>query len=184
VPLLPDIHPLVDKLYQPTTLARSASSMCTFLPNSLGATGREQPDPGLERRPLLGRQLRSATTPASEAAQNHSPALSGGVEKSGLRSGFRAKLYADSLGRKYSGLRRMKLRGRPPPLTAGLPTHISGTGLLDQRRPRCHYTRGKLVFISESFRSTSPAPYQFDPGRPGNRRDEDGRFNRARVFLR
>ena len=148
VPLLPDIHPLVDKLYQPY---------------DIGQVGQ------------LDVHIMAELFGGDEAARNLTPAWNGGVywagqlrnanstgDKNGTKSlaifylaSWRnpataqafAKLYADSLGRKYSGLKEDEAAEKTASATSGSVEQVFTTN----EGPVVITTRGKLVFISESF---------------------------------
>ena len=148
VPLLPDIHPLVDKLYQPY---------------DIGQVGQ------------LDVHIMAELFGGDEAARNLTPAWNGGVywagqlrktdsagDKSGTKSlaifylaSWRnpataqafAKLYADSLGRKYSGLKEDEAAEKTTSAVSGSMEQVFTTN----EGPVVITTRGKLVFISESF---------------------------------
>ena len=64
-----------------------------------------------------------------------------------------AQLYADALGRKYSGLKPISPRKTPPrPANTGSPAAISDEQVYSTSEgPVVITTRGKLVFVTESF---------------------------------
>ncbi len=148
VPLLPDIHPLVDKLYQPYDIGQVGQLDVHILTELFGG---------------------------DEAARNLTPAWNGGLYWAGLLrtdkdhaeqsstkslalfylAAWRnpataqafAKLYADSLGRKYSGLKVDDAPKASVPSDGKTAEQIFSTN----EGPVVITTRGKLVFISESF---------------------------------
>ena len=137
VPLLPDIHPLVDKLYQPYDIGQVGQLDVHILTELFGGdAGRARPHSRLERRPLLGRPV--AQRQNSRRAGQHKiprPLLSRRVEKSGLRAGLRQAL------RRQPRPQILRPQARRSPPKPPLPTQrrIRRAGLLHQRRPRRHH---------------------------------------------
>jgi hypothetical protein len=144
VPLLPDIHPLVDKLYQPY---------------DIGQVGQ------------LDVHIMTELFGGDQAARNLTPAWNGGLYWAGQARGARslaifylsawrspasaqafARLYANSLGRKYSGLKKENAAQSSAPNSGGSSGPASFEQVYDTNEgPVVITTRGNLVFISESF---------------------------------
>jgi hypothetical protein len=145
VPLLPNIHPLVDKLYKPYDIGQVGQldvHILTELFGGVQAAGNLTPawNGGLY---WAGQRL-SAKTPEEQANTNSIALFYLSVWKNTASAEAFARIYADELGRKYSGV---KLE-----LTAEVPE----TQMLEQvystsEGPVVITTRGKLVFVAESF---------------------------------
>jgi hypothetical protein len=147
VPLLPNIHPLVDKLYKPYDIGQVGQldvHILTELFGGVRAAGDLTPawDGGLY---WAGQRL-SAKTSEEQASTDSIALFYLSVWKNSASAQAFARIYADELGRKYSGVKEL----RP----ADFPTGRSG----DQEQvystsegPVVITTRGKLVFVAESF---------------------------------
>jgi len=176
VPLLPDIHPLVDKLYKPYDIGQVGQIDLHILTEIFGGDAAARNltsawDGGIY---WAGQRL-SAKTPADHHPTDKDPSihpseqrsLAGDpdsmgtpVEQAGTSSlalfylsawkntasaqAF-AQLYAADLGRKYSGLK--------PDLDAQLstPSGVDEQVYSTNEGPVLITTRGKLVFVAESF---------------------------------
>jgi hypothetical protein len=164
VPLLPDIHPLVDPLYKPYDIGQMGQLDVRILTELFGgvAEGRDLTsawDGGLY---WAGQRL-SATTPAELASTNSIALFYLSNWKSAASAQEFARLYADDLGRKYSGVKLGKPKAftvfPPPPsppseAEESLPP-ISSTAeeqvYSTAEGPVVITTRGKMVFVAESF---------------------------------
>jgi hypothetical protein len=147
VPLLPDIHPIVDKQYRPYDIGQVGQLDVHILAGIFGgeAAARDL-TPAWDGGLYWAGQLRNAS--AADQASTKSIAL---LYLSAWRSAKSAQsfatLYASELGRKYSGLK---------PDTAAQSSAQSGNGI-DERvystneGPVVISRRGKLVFVAESF---------------------------------
>src|SRR5271157_1670607 len=161
VPLLPDIHPLVDKLYKPYDIGQVGQIDLHILTEIFGGDAAARNltsawDGGIY---WAGQRL-SAKTPADHHPTDKDPSMGTPVEQAGTSSlalfylsawkntasaqAF-AQLYADDLGRKYSGLK--------PDLDAQLstPSGVDEQVYSTNEGPVLITTRGKLVFVAESF---------------------------------
>ena len=98
IPLLPNIHPLVDPLYVPYDIGQIGQLDVHILTELFGGDNAvPRPHAGLERRPLLGRP--TAQRHHSRRAGQHQiprPLLSFGLEKRRLRAGLRQALRQES----------------------------------------------------------------------------------------
>ncbi|HEY1208737.1 MAG TPA: hypothetical protein VGE85_05175 [Terracidiphilus sp.] len=161
VPLLPNIHPLLDKLYKPYDIGQVGQLDVRILTELFGgeqAAGNLTPawDGGLY---WAGQRL-SAKTPADhptdkdpsvgtpeEQSKTDSIALFYlSVWKNSASAQAFAHIYADELGRKYSGVKEL--------LSADFTTGRSGDEeqvYSTSEGPVVITTRGKLVFVAESF---------------------------------
>jgi hypothetical protein len=147
IPLLPDIHPLVDPLYVAYDIGQMGQLDVHILSELFGgdkAAGGLTPawDGGL----YWAGQLRSASTPAEQSSTKSLALFYLSVWKSANSAQVFARLYADSLGRKYSHLKPV----------AASPSDSSEGGGDEQvfstaEGPVIITTRGKLVFVAESF---------------------------------
>ena len=153
VPLLPNIHPLVDKLYTPYDIGQVGELDLHILSELLGgdAAARDLTsawDGGL----YWAGQRRSAKTASELASTNSIALLYLSVWKNPASAQEFAKLYADNLGRKYSGL-KAEVAGKRP-TAADLPeiaTNFEFGVFTTNEGPVLIATRGKMVFVAESF---------------------------------
>jgi hypothetical protein len=153
VPLLPDIHPLVDKLYQPYDIGQVGQLDVHILTELFGGDrAASNLTPAWNGGLYWAGQLRSATTPAERGSTKSLALLYLAAWRNPASAQAFAKLYADSLGRKYSGLKTDETArssaptdGRSPQPTSQEQVYSTSEG------PVVITTRGKLVFISESF---------------------------------
>jgi len=175
VPLLPNIHPLVDKLYKPYDIGQMGQLDVRILTELFGgerATADLTPawDGGLY---WAGQRL-SAKTPTEHHPTNKDPSVgTPGVPantnsialfylsawKNTASARAFARLYADELGRKYS---RVKLdheaqSASPVSGPSGFTVYPPLASLAEEQvystneGPVIITTRGKLVFVAESF---------------------------------
>ena len=148
VPLLPDIHPLLDGTYKPYDIGQVGQLDLHILTQLFGgdeATQRLTPawDGGI----YWAGQLRSAKTPQELASTKSIALFYLSAWKNEQSAEAFAQLYANSLGRKYSGLKK--------DVSASLPADAPGgteeTVYTTNEGPVVITTRGKLVFVAESF---------------------------------
>jgi len=145
VPLLPDIHPLVDSLYKPYDIGQVGQLDVHILAGIFGGeTAAQNLTPAWDGGLYWAGQLRNST--AAEQASTKSIAL---LYLSAWKSSQSAqdfmKLYASELGRKYSGLK---------PDTVAQKSSSDGTEeqvYTTTEGPVVLTRRGKMVFVSESF---------------------------------
>ncbi|MGO9317779.1 MAG: hypothetical protein ACLPXT_14050 [Terracidiphilus sp.] len=160
VPLLPNIHPLVDKLYKPYDIGQIGQLDLHILTELFGgdqAAGDLTPawDGGLY---WAGQRL-SAKTPEELDSTNSIALFYLSAWKNTASAQAFASLYADELGRKYSGVKLDSSDERaapadrssgfmvfPPPVSSGEEQVYSTS-----EGPVVITTRGKLVFVAESF---------------------------------
>jgi hypothetical protein len=150
VPLLPNIHPLVDKFYKPYDIGQVGQLDLLILSEIFGgekASGDLTPawNGGIY---WAGQQL-SATTAAEQASTKSLALFYLSAWKSEASAADFAQLYSKQLGRKYSGLK--------PDLAdqqsgaASLPAGEEEQVFTTSEGPVVITTRGKLVFVAESF---------------------------------
>ncbi len=147
VPLMPDIHPLVDKLYEPYDIGQVGQLDTHILTGILGGEQAARDltsawDGGL----YWAGQLRAATA-AQRATTKSIALLYLSVWRNVPSAQHFARLYASELGRKYSGLK---------PDTNAAPAATASEGDVEQvfttdEGPVVITTRGKMVFVTESF---------------------------------
>ena len=145
VPILPDIHPLVDTLYKPYDIGQVGQLDLQILAEIFGGENAARSlTPAWDGGIYWAGQRRSATT--AEKATTKSLALFYlSSWKNPTSAQIFARLYADDLGRKYSGLKPDidAKRTTPPGVDEQAFTTAEGPVLIT--------TRGKMVFVAESF---------------------------------
>jgi len=151
VPLLPDIHPIVDKLYKPYDIGQVGELDLHILTQLFGGdNSARELTPAWDGGVYWAGQLRTAT-PAEQASTKSIVFFYLSSWKSDASAQAFAKLYTSSLGRKYSGLHSEAKAGH----TAGASTTPSSDGTEEvfttDEGPVVITTRGKQVFVAESF---------------------------------
>jgi len=148
VPLLPDIHPLVDKLYQPYDIGQVGQLDVHILTELFGGDqAARNLTPAWNGGLYWAGQLRSAKTPAELGATKSLALFYLAAWRNPASAQAFAKLYADSLGRKYSGLKVDEAAKASAPDDGKSQEQVFTT----TEGPVVITTRGKLVFIAESF---------------------------------
>ncbi len=155
IPLLPNIHPLVDKLYKPYDIGQVGQLDVHILTELFGGDRASRDltpawDGGLY---WAGQRLR-AKTPDERASTNSIALFYLSVWKNTASAQAFARMYADELGRKYSGVKldvtvhaatpTGRATGSAEPIAQEL-VYSTNEG------PVVITTRGKLVFVAESF---------------------------------
>jgi hypothetical protein len=155
VPLMPDIHPLVDKIYKPYDIGQMGQLDLHILAEIFGGDNAARDlTPAWDGGIYWAGQRRSATTPAEQANTNSISFFYLSEWKSAASAQAFAALYADALGRKYSGLKAdlAAQRSAPATLSAGSTEPISEEQVYTTNEgPVVITTRGKQVFVTESF---------------------------------
>jgi hypothetical protein len=155
VPLLPDIHPLVDKLYRPYDIGQVGQLDLHILAGIFGGDGAARDlTPAWDGGLYWAGQRRSATTPAEQASTASIALLYLSVWKNPASAHNFVRLYAEELGRKYSGLKpdEAAQRSAPPNVHIGAAQPVSDEQVYSTNEgPVVITTRGKLVFVAESF---------------------------------
>jgi len=145
VPLLPDIHPLVDGLYRPYDIGQVGQLDVHILAGIFGGEAAANDfTPAWDGGLYWAGQLRNASA-ADQASTKSIALLYFSAWKSSASAQAFATLYASELGRKYSGLK-----------PADAAQHPSNNGTEEKvfttdEGPVVITTRGKLVFVTESF---------------------------------
>lgn len=148
IPLLPDIHPLVDKLYGPYDIGQIGQLDVHILTSLFGGDSASRDlTPAWNGGFYWAGQLRTAVTTAEISSTKSLALLYLSSWRNPASAHNFAKLYADSLGRKYSGLRidnAARSSADQSERTVEL-VYSSSEG------PIVITTRGNLVFVAESF---------------------------------
>lgn len=148
VPLLPDIHPLVDTLYRPYDIGQVGQLDLHILAELFGGDGAASDlTPAWNGGLYWAGQLRSATTPAAQDSTASLALFYLSVWKNEASAQAFTKLYADSLGRKYSSVKLDETAASSAPSEEEEQETVYSTN----EGPVVITTRGKLVFIAESF---------------------------------
>jgi hypothetical protein len=150
VPLMPDIHPIVDKVYKPYDIGQVGQLDLHILAQLFGGESAARDltsawDGGIY---WAGQRL-SAKTPAEQASTRSISLFYLSAWKTNESATAFAQLYAGSLGRKYSGLKRDVAAQTTMPADApsGTVEQVYST----DEGPVTITTRGKLVMVAESF---------------------------------
>lgn len=147
VPLLPDIHPVVDPLYVAYDIGQMGQLDVHILSELFGGDNAARNlTPAWDGGLYWAGQLRSATTPAEQSSTKSLALFYLSVWKSANSAQVFAKLYAQSLGRKYSHLKPVAASPGDSPADGG-DEQVFTTA----EGPVVITTRGKLVFVAESF---------------------------------
>jgi hypothetical protein len=145
IPLLPDIHPLLDPAYKPYDIGQVGQLDVHILSELLGGDNAARDlTPAWNGGIYWAGQLRSATTPAQQADTASIGLFYLSVWKSADSASVFARIYANSLARKYSHVSQLSTNTS------------SQDGSVEQlfttnEGPVLITTRGKMLFIAESF---------------------------------
>jgi hypothetical protein len=149
VPLMPNIHPVVDKAYKPYDIGQVGELDLHILTKLFGGDRAARDlTPAWDGGIYWAGQRLSAKTPAEQASTQSISLFYLSAWKNNASAQAFAKLYANSLGRKYSGLHRDVAAQVP---VADLPPGATEQVFTTNEGPVIITTRGKLVFVSESF---------------------------------
>jgi hypothetical protein len=143
VPLLPNIHPLVDKLYKPYDIGQIGQLDLRILTELFGGE-RVSRDltPAWNGGLYWAGQRLSARTAAEQSSTNSIAIFYLSAWKNAASAQAFARLYAEELGRKYSSVQ----------LDPAASSSLSGEQAYSTSEgPVIITTRGKLVFVAESF---------------------------------
>jgi hypothetical protein len=157
IPLLPNIHPLVDKLYKPYDIGQMGQLDVRILSELFGGdqTSRDL-TPAWDGGLYWAGQRLSAKTAAEQASTDSIAIFYLSVWKNSASAQAFAQLYANELGRKYSGV-KLDETAQAVKSSAGLaPPQVAQPLSQEQvyttsEGPVVITTRGKLVFVAESF---------------------------------
>jgi hypothetical protein len=175
VPLLPNIHPLVDSLYKPYDIGQMGQLDVRILTEIFGGEQAARDlTPAWDGGLYWAGQLLSAKTPADKTKTDSIAIFYLSAWKNAASARAFAQLYADELGRKYSRARLESgsqsaaqpshssgFKVFPPPAsppdessdaTNSAPAALPGEQVYSTSEgPVVITTRGKLVFVAESF---------------------------------
>jgi hypothetical protein len=157
VPLLPDIHPLTDPLYAPYDIGQMGQLDVKILSELLGGDDSARDlTPAWDGGLYWAGQLHSAKTPEEQGSTKSLALFYLSIWKNADSAQVFAKLYANSLGRKYSNLKQVSDDSSKPSAQGGQNRQDGQDGSDEQlfsssEGPVLITTRGKMVFVAESF---------------------------------
>jgi hypothetical protein len=175
VPLLPNIHPLVDSLYKPYDIGQMGQLDVRILAELFGGEQAARDlTPAWDGGLYWAGQRLSAKTPADKAKTDSIAIFYLSAWRNAASAQAFAELYADELGRKYSSVQLESgsqsaaqpshssgFKVFPPPAsppdessdaTNSAPATLPGEQVYSTSEgPVVITTRGKLVFVAESF---------------------------------
>ncbi len=149
VPLLPDIHPIVDNTYKPYDIGQVGQLDLHILTELFGGDNAARDlTPSWDGGIYWAGQRLNAKTPADLASTKSVSLFYLSAWKNEASALAFAKLYSNALGRKYSGLHRDDdAQKAPVDLPSGSVEQVYSTN----EGPVVITTRGRLVFVAESF---------------------------------
>ena len=148
IPLLPNIHPLVDPLYAPYDIGQIGELDVHIITELFGGNNASRDlTPAWDGGLYWAGQLRSATTPAEQASTKSIGLFYLSVWKNADSAQVFTKLYSKNLARKYSSVQLQTSADLSAPADDGSVEQLFST----DEGPVVITTRGKLVFVSESF---------------------------------
>jgi hypothetical protein len=150
VPLLPDIHPLLDETYRPYDVGQVGQLDLHILAGLFGGDNAARDlTPAWDGGFYWAGQKLSAKTPAELGSTGSIALFYLSVWKNAVSAQAFARLYAEELGRKYSGLKPDHAAERTisSDNTDGTVEKVFSTN----EGPVVITARGKLVFVTESF---------------------------------
>jgi hypothetical protein len=150
VPLMPDIHPIVDRSYRPYDIGQVGELDLHILTELFGGDNAARDlTPSWDGGIYWAGQRLSATTPAELASTKSISLFYLSAWKNAASAQAFSELYANALGRKYSGLHEdaSAAHSAPADAPAGTVEKVFSTN----EGPVVITTRGRLVFVSESF---------------------------------
>ncbi len=150
IPLMPDIHPLVDKIYKPYDIGQVGQLDLHILAKLFGGDAASADlTPAWDGGIYWAGQRISAKTPEEQANTKSLSLFYLSVWKNAASAQEFTKLYANSLGRKYSGLKPDLEAQRSN--SAALPPGETEQVFSTSEGPVVITTKGKIVFVAESF---------------------------------
>jgi hypothetical protein len=148
IPLLPNFHPLTDKLYKPYDIGQVGQLDLQILAELFGGDSAAMDlTPAWNGGIYWAGQLRSVTAPAEQNSTNSLGLFYLSVWKSPASASDFVKMYADNLGRKYSNVHLDTSARATSSTNDGTDERIYSTS----EGPVVITVRGKLVFVAESF---------------------------------
>jgi len=150
VPLMPDIHPIVDTTYKPYDIGQVGELDLHILTELFGGDNAARDlTPSWDGGIYWAGQRLSATTPAELGNTKSISLFYLSAWKNAASARAFSELYANALGRKYSGLHKDDAAAHTAPTDApgGTVEQVYTTN----EGPVVITTRGRLVFVAESF---------------------------------
>jgi hypothetical protein len=148
VPLLPDIHPLVDADYRPYDIGQVGQLDLHILSELFGGDGAASDlTPAWNGGIYWAGQLRSAKTAAEQDSTKSLALFYLSSWRNAESATAFARLYADNLARKYSSVKAVQTSAVAAPAEAGAVEQVFST----DEGPVVITTKGSLVFVAESF---------------------------------
>jgi hypothetical protein len=143
---MPDSHPLLNKFYKPYDIGQIGQLDLRILAQIYGgeAAAREL-TPAWDGGIYWAGQKLSAKTPEEQASTNSVALMYLSAWKSAASAHVFARMYADELGRKYSGVKLDVADKQPAAVEGDEVVYTTNEG------PVVITVRGKFVFVSESF---------------------------------
>jgi hypothetical protein len=153
IPLLPNIHPLMDKLYKPYDIGQMGQLDVRILTELFGGdqTSRDL-TPAWDGGLYWAGQRLSAKTAAEQASTDSIAIFYLSAWKNSASAQAFAQLYANELGRKYSGVKLDETAHATGSVKALSAEPLSQEQVYTTSEgPVVITIRGKLVFVAESF---------------------------------
>jgi hypothetical protein len=148
IPLLPNFHPITDKLYKPYDIGQVGQLDLHILSELFGGDAAAMDlTPAWNGGIYWAGQLRSATTPAEQDTTKSLALFYLSVWKNPASAHNFVKMYADNLGRKYSNVHLDATASLAASSNDGALEEVFSTS----EGPVLITIRGKLVFVAESF---------------------------------
>lgn len=148
VPLLPDIHPLVDATYRPYDIGQVGQLDLHILAELFGGDGAASDlTPAWNGGIYWAGQLRSAKTAAEQDSTRSLALFYLSSWRNAQSATAFARLYAENLARKYSSVKAEQTSAVASPTEAGAVEQV----FLTDEGPVVITTKGTLVFVAESF---------------------------------
>jgi hypothetical protein len=148
IPLLPDIHPLLDKLYRPYDIGQVGQLDLHILAELFGGDGAASDlTPAWNGGLYWAGQLRSAKTPADQGSTKSLALMYLSVWRNEASARAFVKLYGGNLARKYSSVHRITVAETSGAEGVEGEEQVYST----DEGPVVITLRGDLVFVAESF---------------------------------
>ncbi len=148
VPLLPDIHPLVDPLYRAYDIGQVGQLDLHILAELFGGDqAASDLTPAWNGGIYWAGQLRSAKTPAEQDSTRSLALFYLSAWRNPESAQAFAKFYAENLARKYSTVKEVETSAVSGPVDTGAVEQVFST----DEGPVVITQRGNLVFVAESF---------------------------------
>ena len=146
IPLLPNIHPLLDKLYRPYDIGQVGQLDLHIMAQLLGGDGMAASlTPAWNGGLYWAGQLRSAKTAAEQDSTKSLALFYLSAWHSRAAAQVFAQLYGDTLDRKYSQVKKVSTSTSPSSDGSVETVYDTDEG------PVVITTRGKMMFVAESF---------------------------------